>query len=145
MGLELFQRAADARGRIVRVEQLLSAGAEENPAQGVGYLLTFDVGRILVAADPAHERLSLHHVETAEEIEAIKRVSLDEAEPWWRVAGNEITRVWPAGQGAGAEGGSEDVREVRIQFREDSESPRVISLRYEAGAVHVGEELNDGG
>lgn len=144
VGIELFERAADARGRILRVEQLQANEGASEPGHGAGYLLTFDIGRILVAADRVHERLLLRHLDKAEEAEAIRRVPLDEAEPWWRVAGNSITRAWPVGDGAGAEAGG-TVREIRIQFREDAENPKVISLRYDRGDVWVGEEALHGG
>lgn len=142
MGIELFERVAEARGRMLRVEQLVPAGGASDPRRGPGLLLTFDVGRILVVADPAHGRLLVRHIESAAEVEAIKRAPLDEEEPWWRVAGNSITRAWPGGAGAGegAAAGTGDLREVRLQFREDEENPKVISLRYDDGAVRVAEE-----
>ena len=41
MGIELFERAAEARGRILRVEQLVAAGAEPVASHGPGFLFTF--------------------------------------------------------------------------------------------------------
>lgn len=144
MGIEVFERAAEARGRLLRVEQLVAADVEPDPQCGVGFLITLDVGRILVAADRTHAGLLIRHIESAAEVESIQRVPLDEAEPWWRVAGNPITRVWPGGAGEGAESGAGVLREVRLQLREDDENPKVISLRYESGAVRVAEEGADG-
>jgi hypothetical protein len=144
LGIELFERVAEARGRVLRVEQLVPAGGASSPRRGPGYLLTFDVGRILVVADPAHGCLLVRHVESAAEVEAIKRAPMDEQEPWWRVVGNPVTRVWPGGAGAGAASGAGDLHEVRLQFREDDANPRVISLRYDDGAVRVAEETTHG-
>lgn len=143
MGIELFERIAEARGRILRVEQLVAAGAAPDPSHGPGYLLTFDVGRILVAADRVHGRLLLRPVAAPAELEGIARAPLDEEEPWWRVAGNPLVRAWPVESGAGAASGAGDVRELRLQFRDDDASPKLISLRYEGGAVWVAEEKTE--
>jgi hypothetical protein len=62
---------------------------------------------------------------------------LEEEEPWWRVMGNPITRVWPAATAAGAAASAGRLEAVRIQFREDEENPKVISLSFEGGAVRV--------
>ena len=136
MGIELFERAAEARARILRVEQLVPEGGGSNPACGAGYLLTFDVGRILVAPDAATGGLRLARVEQRGDLPGAL-LSLEEEEPWWRVVGNSITRVWPAGTGAGAAASAAEVDAVRIQFREDEEDPKVISLSFEGGAVRV--------
>jgi len=143
-GIELFERVAEARGRLLRVELLVAADVEPDAAHGAGFLLTFDVGRLLVAADRAHGVLLVRAVTSPAEVESIKRIPLDEEEPWWRVAGNPLTRAWPGGGGAGAESGAGALREVRIQLREDDENPKVISLRYDAGAVRVTQEETDG-
>lgn len=140
MGIELFERVAEAQGRILKVEQLVAADADPDPSRGPGYLLTFDVGRILVVADPANSRLIVRAIESASAVAAIKSTPVEEEEPWWRVVGNPVTRAWPGGRGEGAITPSSDVREVRIQFREDAENPRVVSLRYESRAVRVGME-----
>ena len=145
MGIDLFEQAADAGGRILRVEQLVAADGDGDPQRGPGYLLTFDVGRILVAADPKHEQLLLRHVEDASEVSALRLASLDEEEPWWKVAGNPITRVWPAADGGEGAVAADAVHGVRLQFRADDENPKVISMVYEGGAVRVGEEPANGG
>ncbi len=144
MGIELFERAVEASGRILRAERLLAAGSGD-PMRGPGYLLTFDIGRILVAADPKGERLLVREVPAGDDL-AVRLASLDEEEPWWRVVGNvltRVTRVWPAPSGAGALGVSGEVRGFRIQFREDDDNPRVVSFCYEAGGVRVGEEKKE--
>lgn len=143
MGIEVLERAAEERARILRVEQLVSADGGD-PQRAPGYLLTFDVGRVLVAADPTHERLLVRHIQRSDELASLRLDPLDEEEPWWRVAGNPITRVWPAADGGEGAVSDDAPHDVRLQFREDDENPRVISLRYESGAVCAGEESRHG-
>jgi len=142
VGIELFERAAGARARMLRVEQLVPEGGRSNPACGAGYLLTFDVGRVLVAPDAASGGLRLAHVEQRGDLPG-SLVPLEEEEPWWRVVGHSITRVWAAATDAGAATGGAGVSAVRIQFREDEENPKVISLSLEGGAVRVTTECRD--
>ena len=137
LSIELFERTADAGGRLLRAEQLVSADASLSSNRGPGFLLTFDVGRILVAADTAQAQLLLRQVESAEALSVVKLRSLDEEEPWWRLAGNPLTRAWPGGVGSGAASPSAEVDEIRLQFRADQENPKVISFRYDAGAVQI--------
>lgn len=144
MGIELFERIAEARGRILKVDQLVTAGADPDPGRGPGYLLTFDVGRVLVVADPPNSRLLVRAIESASMLADIKSARVDEEEPWWRVVGNPVIRAWPGGSGEGAITPSSDVREVRIQFREDADNPRVVSLRYESETVRIGMEGTHG-
>jgi len=72
-------------------------------------------------------------------------IEQSEEEPWWRVAGNPVTRVWPGPRGSGAEGNGSELVDLRMQFREDDANPKVISLRYAAGSVQVGLEDGAGG
>lgn len=144
MGIELFERVAEARARILRVERLDTVGAPEGPTAGAGYLLTFDAGRILVTADRSSESLVARQIEEPSELSGTL-VCQDEAEPWWRVAGNSITRCWPGagGEGAATSGGA--LCDLRLQFREDDDNPKVISLKFAAGAVRVELENGEGG
>ena len=135
--MELFERAAEADARILRVEQLMESGGEPTPEQGIGYLLTFDVGRILVLPDREGACLALREVSNAEEVEEIQLLSLSEEEPWWRVVGQSLTRAWPGAHGEGASSSAGDPDEIRLQFRADEENPKVISLHYEGGRVHI--------
>ena len=54
--------------------------------------------------------------------------------------GNSITRAWPGVRSEGAASGGAETGDVRLQFREDSENPKVISLSYAAGSVRVATE-----
>ncbi len=145
MGIELFERAAEARGRFLRAEQLQAAGGASDPQRGPGFLLTFDVGRILVAADPGNQSLLLRQVKNPEEVASIRLTELGEEEPWWRIVGDPLTAVWPVHRGAGASGGMGAPRELRLQFRESAESPRVVVLGFDAGAVRVFEQKSSAG
>jgi len=144
LGIELLERAADAGAKILKVEQLTGSGDAANPQRGAGYLLTFDVGRILVAADPANDRLAVKEIPVQAELQG-ERIALGEEEPWWRVTGCSITRIWPGPSGEGATSASEEPDHLRLQFREDTDNPRVISLRFDAGEVAVALEPTDVG
>jgi hypothetical protein len=139
LGIELFERVAESRGRLLRVQQLISPGRSDDPSNAAGYLLTFDVGRILVLPAPSSEGVVLTEVKDESEIEAALAL-LDEEDPWWRVLGNSITRAWPGVRSEGAASGGAETGDVRLQFREDSENPKVISLSYAAGSVRVATE-----
>ncbi len=134
MGVELFRRAADAGGRILRAERLPDASGATDPGVGSAYLLSFDVGRILVSADVPKASLVIEQIESRDQLGDDFEV-LDEAEPWWRVIGCPITRVWP--EGSAGEDTAPDVDQVRLQFRADTENPKIIALRFATGRVHV--------
>lgn len=117
--MDTLERAADAKGKILRVERI-----DGGPAPGT--LLTFDVGRVLVTLDATGGRLASRHVEASEEL-AGDAIDLAQEEPWWRVVGNPIVRV-SADDGRG---------EWRLQFREDDQNPKIIVLRHEAGGLRA--------
>jgi hypothetical protein len=129
-GLELFQRAADARGQILGVQRLEGGGSE---SRSPGFLLTFDVGRILVRADPARGALVAEHLQSREEEPGALKPAAEE-EPWWRILGNPITRVWELDEG------SDRVRGYRLQFRADADDPLVVVLEPEGGLVRAAVE-----
>jgi len=139
VSMELFQRALEADGRILKAEQLVESGGIANPGQGIGYLLTFDVGCILVLPDRERACLVVRQIESAEEVAEVQLASLMEEEPWWRILGHRLAQVWPGEQGEGALSGEGDPDEIRLQFRADDKNPRVVSLCYDAGRVRVGE------
>jgi len=138
LGFDLFERAAEANGSFLKAEQLVEAAGGDDPLRGPGYLLTFDIGRILVAADRGKACLSIRQVMSLDEVASIRLLALDEEEPWWRVAGNPITGAWPSEGGSGATTGDAQVSGLGMQFRGEGENPRVIFLRYDDGAVQVG-------
>jgi len=137
LGIELFERAAEARGRILRAERRAPTGHADDPQVGMAYVLTFDVGRILVGNDGAGGRLELAFVESPDDIPAGLQ-DVNEEEPWWRVIGNPLCAVWPNAPGEAAESNAtEGLTSVCLQFREDSENPKLIALRAEPPGVRV--------
>jgi hypothetical protein len=119
--VERLETTVEADGRLLKVDHL----GEVTAGIARGYLLTFDVGRLLleVATGKVHSVV----IENKEEISSDAR-DASEAEPWWRVIGCPITKVW-AGE-IGAQG-------LRVQFRGDHENPRVISFVPDGADVRV--------
>jgi hypothetical protein len=112
------------------VDQLAGKGA----GLAAGFLLTFDVGRLLVQVDPDAGRVRSVMIESLDEIPpGLETVS--EEEPWWRLVGSPLARVG-AGE-VGAQG-------LRLQFRADHENPRVIVLQPSASEVQVTLEPSSG-
>lgn len=121
--MERLQRVVEAGGRLLKVERVPGAGPNIAPA----FLLTFDVGRLLIEVDVAAGRVHSVHVEgpddTPPQLEAAS-----EDEPWWRMMGCLLARV-TAGE-VGAQG-------LRLQFREDQDNPRIVSLSPSGADVQV--------
>jgi hypothetical protein len=133
--LEIFERAAAARGRLLRVE------ADRSGATPRQLALTFDVGRILVR--PTADGLSATPVEERAALPG-RLESQAEEEPWWRLLGQHLTAAWPGelGQAAGAQGlGSLAV--LKLRFREVAENPRIVVLEAAGAAVRVSLEERD--
>ncbi len=132
--LEIFERAAKARGRILRVE-----------ADRVGALprllaLTFDVGRIVVRSEAEAIR-----AEVVPDREALPAglVPLDEEDPWWRVLGQPVTAAWPlAGGETGPVATAAVLRAVKLRFRESDQNPRIVAIAAAGPALRVALEGN---
>ena len=117
-GLEIFERAVEGRGRILRVE---ADHAGETP----GLLaLTFDVGRIVVR--PGDEGLVVEQVQDRSAMpDGLE--ALDREEPWWRLIGQPITAAWPSGvEAAVGARGLGSLMVLTLRFREDKDNPRVM-------------------
>ncbi|MCZ6782842.1 MAG: hypothetical protein O7G30_05980 [Proteobacteria bacterium] len=130
MGIELFERAAEAGGQILRVER---ADASEGGGSALAYLLTFDVGRIWVRSDPLAGGVAAELAEGAPE-GPTGLVSVDDEEPWWRVLGEPLRRAWETADG--------DARGFRLQFRSDDDKPRFVLLTPAGGLVRAGLEAS---
>jgi len=118
--MERFQHAAEARGHLLKAERLDPGGAGEEQ-RAAAFLVTFDVGRLLVSVDPDSGDLTSLYVESGAEPPP-GLVDAAEADPWWRILGAPLVRAWlgdvtPAGG-----------RGVRLQFREDDDNPRIVAL-----------------
>lgn len=128
-GLEILERVAEARGKILRAEADRAGGS-------VGVLaLTFDVGRIVIA--PADDGLEIEGVEARDSLpDGVG--SLDEEEPWWRLLGHPLTAAWPGGveEGVGASGLGK-LMVVKMRFREENENPRVVQLEATGSAIRI--------
>ena len=115
-GIELFERAVEAKARLLRVARFRGEGAGST-----GLLLSFDVGQIAVeplAADDAG--LAVSHPESADSPPQ-QLEPLDEEEPWWRLLGSPLTAVFPGTDGA-------SLREIGLRFREPEGAARVVTL-----------------
>lgn len=128
-GLAILERAAEARGKILRAEG-------DRAGASVGLLmLTFDVGRIVIA--PGDEGLEVAAIDAGGEVPD-GLGALEEEEPWWRLLGQPLTAAWPGGveEGVGASGlGSLMV--LKLRFREENENPRVVRLEATGSAIRV--------
>ena len=125
-GLEIFERAVAARGRLLRIE------ADRTGSTPSTLVLTFDVGRIVLR--PGEKGLRVDHARARSELPD-GLVTLEEEEPWWRVLGQPITAAWPGGTERAVGASGPGPREVlKLRFREEDENPRIVRLEA-AGAV----------
>lgn len=125
MGAELLQRAAEHGAVLLGAETLPGAGEGELVA---GLLLTFDIGRVLVRSDPVRSELEMEYLEPGAAAPAGLQSAADR-EPWWRVLGGPLARVWPSG--------SELASGACLQFRSDEQNPRIITLEPRGASVSV--------
>jgi hypothetical protein len=128
-GLPVFERAVDARGRLLRVE------ADHTGVTPGVLVLTFDVGRIAIR--PEEAGLSVEHVEDPAALPSGQE-SLEDVEPWWRLLGQPITAAWPGGveEGVGARGLG-DLMILKMRFREKAENPRVVRIEATGTALRI--------
>ncbi len=128
-GLAILERAAEARGKILRTEG-------DRAGASVGLLMiTLDVGRIVIA--PGDEGLEIAAIDAGGELPD-GLGALDEEDPWWRLLGQPLTAAWPGGveECVGASGlGSLMV--LKLRFREENENPRVVRLEATGSAIRV--------
>jgi hypothetical protein len=123
MEFEVFERAADAGGRLLKVESIPAMGGDD-PLLAGALLLTFDVGRALVVVEASSGTLTASPLE-AGVIPPGGWVAFSEEDPWWRILGAALVRC------------RAEVGSVALQFREDGDNPRVLTLATEAGLIRV--------
>lgn len=132
--LEIFERAARAQGRILRVE------ADRAGALARVLALTFDVGRVLLRSEDGEVR-----AEVVPDRDALPAglVRLDEEEPWWRVLGQPLTAAWPARGGEAIdEAPGDGLPALKLRFRESDRNPRIVALTSAGPALRVALEGN---
>lgn len=128
--MERLERVVEAGGRLLKVDQL---GAVRTGLAG-RFLLTFDVGRLLLELEPGVGRIRAVVIEGVDEIPAgVEDVS--EEDPWWRVIGSPLTRV---------EAGDVGAQGLRLQFRADHENPRIVALQPSGSEIQLTLEAADG-
>lgn len=120
--MERLERVVEAGGVLLKVER---GNGNEQVAANV--LLTFDVGRLLVEADAAAGRVHTVVIEGKEETPP-GLTNASEDDPWWRILGSPLARV-SAGD-VGALG-------LRLQFRADTDNPRVVVIKPSGSDVEV--------
>ena len=128
-GLEIFERAVGARGRLLRVD------ADRTGPTPSTLVLTFDVGRIVLR--PGEKGLRVDHAKDRSELPG-GLVTLEEEEPWWRVLGQPITAAGPGGteKAVGASGPG-TLETLKLRFREEDENPRIVRLDRAGAAIRV--------
>lgn len=131
--VDIFERAATARGRILRVE------ADRADALPRILALTFDIGRILIR--PADGEIRAEVVADREVLPP-GLVPLDEEDPWWRVLGQPITAVWPVEGEATPVALQPKVRALKLRFRESDQNPRIVGITSAGPALRVSLEGN---
>ena len=131
--VDIFERAATARGRILRVE------ADRADALPRILALTFDIGRIVVR--PADGEIRAEVVADREVLPP-GLVLLDEEDPWWRVLGQPITAVWPVEGEAAPVQTQPKVRALKLRFRESDQNPRIVGITAAGPALRVSLEGN---
>ena len=119
--MERLLRVVEAGGRLLKVDRK----GEVSPTVARAFLLTFDVGRLLIEVDAG----KIHSVAIESEDELPSGlVTASEDEPWWRVMGCVVTGVAPGDVGAAG---------LRIKFREDDENPKFIKMVPDGAEVRI--------
>ncbi|MBY0401465.1 hypothetical protein K2X89_14300 [Myxococcota bacterium] len=131
--VDIFERAATARGRILRVE------ADRADALPRILALTFDIGRIVLR--PADGEIRAEIVPAREALPA-GLVPLDEEDPWWRVLGQPITAVWPVEGESTPVATRPKLQALKLRFRESDQNPRIVALAAAGPALRVSLEGN---
>ena len=114
--------ARDAEAKLLAVERLPGVGGDEQ--LGAAFLLVFDAGRVLVAAEAETRSLCALHSEDKEDAPSGMISSIEE-EPWWRVLGCPLSGVWDETEGA----------VLRLELRSEGAARRFITLTAEGEAV----------
>jgi hypothetical protein len=123
--MEAFKNAAAAGAQLLKAERLAPAGDDQTPLTSA-YLLTFDVGRVLLATDPARGRLVAENIPDPDSVPG-GRVDASEDEPWWRLLGCSLALATPAAEPAS----------LRLDFRISGGELRSLDLVMTGGAIRA--------
>ena len=116
--------------------QLLRVELEPAVADPQGFrvaLLSFDTGRLWLGV---HEDGGIE-MRLTDEGAVSGMVRAEEEDPWWKLMG---TGIWAGRAELDAEG-----RQTRVdlQFRQDEENPRIVSLWVRDGALRVSDRAKE--
>lgn len=123
--MEVFKNAAEAGAQLLKAERLAQAGGEETSLASA-YLLTFDVGRVLLAADPARGRIAADPIPDPDSVPG-GLVDASEDEPWWRLLGCSLAQATPTSEPAS----------IRLDFRISAGGLRSLDLVLTGGAIRA--------
>jgi hypothetical protein len=123
--MEVFKNAAEAGAQLLKAERLAQAGDDEARLTSA-YLLTFDVGRVLLASDPARGRLVADPLPDPDSIPG-GLVDASEDEPWWRLLGCSLADASPASESAS----------LRLEFRTSGGGTRRLDLVLTGGTIRA--------
>ena len=115
--MEVLENAAAARTPLLRVET----------GPGESLMLTFEAGRVLVRAEPRVGELCAELIEPGDTTLRGTAI-LNEEEPWWRLIGSPLFCATAIEEGGG----------VALQFRADTDNPRVVEIVSKGAILHVG-------
>jgi hypothetical protein len=124
--MEVFENAAGAGAQLLKIERLAQAGDAANPLTSA-LLLTFDVGRILLTADPARGRLLANAIPDSDAIPG-GLVDASEEEPWWRLLGCSLAAATSAPEAIS----------LQLEFRISGGQRRMLDLSADGGAIRAG-------
>lgn len=123
--MDVFKNAADAGAQLLKAERLAQVSEDETPLTSA-YLLTFDVGRVLLAADPARGRLTTNSIPDQDAVPG-GLVDASEDEPWWRLLGCSLAHATP----------STEPTSLRLDFRISGGELRSLDLVMAGGAIRA--------
>jgi hypothetical protein len=123
--MEVFEHAAGAGAQLLKAERLAQAGVDES-APTAAYLLTFDAGRILIAADPARGRLVANAIPD-QDSQPGGLVDASEDEPWWRLLGCSLAQATLDAEHAS----------LRLDFRVSGGGQRGLDLVLGGGSIRA--------
>lgn len=125
--MEVFDRAAAAGAILLKSER--SSATRDKTA---GFVLTFDVGHVLVHSGAPDGNLEAFHLVDRSDLEQ-SLVDASEEEPWWRILGCPLAHSQPAA----------DANQVRLQFIGADARPRILRIAASPGGILATIEAGD--